>query len=223
MRLLACVAALAMMASEVKADCAAHLATGIDISGSVSSDELTMQVDGITDALQSPPVISAFSSSGCTSIAVFVWGENHFVTLLPWTDIASAEDAENAVANLHATVADYHVPPGQLTNTEGALKYAWQLFGQIPPTGRQILNIVTNGVQNVGYQDAGPAAVSLAMRSAGITINGLAFGPSAEVDQWLRENVTGGVGSFVLRVARPEDFPAVWRSKFILDLSMVMP
>jgi hypothetical protein len=202
------------------ADCGASLTTGLDISGSVSHDELLMQVDGIGAAFRSPAVVSAFQSQGCVRVAVYVWGENRFDTLLPWTEIASAEDAENAAVNLRNAADDYWIPSGQLTNIAGALQYAWQLFGQIPPTGRQISNIVTNGTQNVGGPDSDPLLVSLAMRQAGITINAVAFGPSAELENYLRQNVTSG---FVLRAAGAEDFPAIVRSKLIMDISMVAP
>lgn len=217
-QLLACATALTLILSaNAHADCGASLATGLDISGSVSHDELLMQVDGLGAALRSPAVISAFQSQNCVRVAVYVWGENRFDTLLPWTDISSAADAENAAANLRAAADAYQVPSGQLTNIAGALQYAWQLFGQIPPTGRQISNIVTNGTQNTMGE---PMQVSLAMRQAGITINAVAFGPSAELETYLRENVTSG---FVLRAAGSEDFPAIVRSKLILDISMVTP
>jgi hypothetical protein len=210
-------AAVTLTAQAHAADCGASLATGLDISGSVSHDELLMQVDGIGAALRSPAVVSAMQTQNCVRVAVYVWGESHFVTLLPWTDVSSAADAENAAANLRNAADTYQVPSGQLTNIAGALQYAWQLFGQIPPTGRQISNIVTNGIQNTVGE---PLQVSLAMRQAGITINAVAFGPSAELDTYLRENVTSG---FVLRAAGAEDFPVIVRSKFILDLSWAQP
>jgi hypothetical protein len=205
------------MASPCWADCNASVATGIDISGSVSHDELLMQLDGVGAALRSPAVISAMQSQNCVRMTVYVWGENHFLVLLPWTDVGSADDAARAEALLTAAAADYQVPSGQLTNTTGALQYAWQLFGQIQPTGKQILNVVSNGIQNVGTTE--PMAVSAAMRAAGITINGVLFGPSAELEGWFRENVTGGLGSFIMRIDASEDVAAAFRSKFILDLS----
>lgn len=216
-RLFACLLLSTIAANHAHADCRASLATGIDISGSVSQDELLMQIDGVAEALQSPAVISAIQSQGCVRMTVFVWGSDHFVTLLPWADVGSAEDAANVAGNLMAAASAYEVPTGQLTNTAGAMQYAWQLFGQIPPTGRQILNIVTNGEQNTAGD---PLAVSLAMRQAGVTINAVAFGPAAELETYLRKNVTSG---FVLRVGGADDFAAVYRSKFILDISMVQP
>jgi hypothetical protein len=208
------------LTAQAHADCGASLATGLDISGSVSRDELLMQVDGIGAALRSPAVVSAFQTQGCVRVAVYVWGESHFVTLLPWTEIATAADAENVAANLRNAADAYQVPTGQLTNIAGALQYAWQLFGQIPPTGRQISNIITNGEQNVGGPNSDPMPISLAMRQAGITINAVAFGPAAELETYLRQNVTSG---FVLRAGGAQDFPAIVRSKFIMDISWVQP
>lgn len=220
--LLACASALTLLLSaNAHADCSTSIATGLDISGSVSHDELLMQVDGVVSALQSPAVISAIASQGCANFTVFVWGENHFVTLLPWIAVGSPDDAAKAEAMITAAASDYQVPPGQLTNIAGALTYAFQLFGQIPPTGRQILNVVTNGEQNLGGPNTDPLQVSLLMRQAGVTINGVAFGPSAELEKYLRENVSGGLGSFVMRIDGSADVAAAFRSKFILDLAQV--
>jgi hypothetical protein len=51
--------------------------------------------------------------------------------------------------------------------------------------------------------------------------NALAFGPSETLDAYLRQNVTGGLGSFVMRVRGTDDIAASYRAKFILDISMV--
>ena len=51
--------------------------------------------------------------------------------------------------------------------------------------------------------------------------NALAFGPPETLDGYLRQNVTGDVGSFVMRVRGTDDIAATYRAKFILDISMV--
>lgn len=221
LKVLPLAAYLFLFGHPVWADCGASLATGIDVSGSVSADELRMQVDGIASALRSPAVQQAFATQNCVRIAVFTWGENPPTLLLDWTEVGSAEQAERAG---DAMLAALSTPAtGQLTNIAGAMVYAWHLFGQIPPTGRQVLNIVTNGTQNVGGENTDPLPISIQMRAAGITINGLAFGPSVELENYLRENVTGGRSSFVLRVNGADDFAQTYVQKFRMDLAQVQP
>jgi hypothetical protein len=210
--------ALAMTPCAVNADCRASLVTGIDVSASISPDEIRMQLGGLSEALHSAAVLSAFQSQGCVNIAVYLWSDGAPVVLLPWTVVASESDAAAATVALMAAAESNSQKPGALTNVGEALQVAEALLGQIPPTGRQIVNVVSNGEQNTG-----PSAIEVAARlkAAGVTINALLFGPSATIEEWYRQNVTGGRGSFVMRVADAGDFAAPYRAKFILDISMV--
>lgn len=217
MRLAALPLALVMYLNSqpVFADCAASLVTGVDVSASTGADGVAMQVAGISEALQSPAVLSAFATQGCVRVAVFLWSDGPSVVILPWTDIASTDDAERAAVELSNGAAQYDPPVGVLTNVSGALEVAEAMLGQIPPTGRQVVNIVSDGEDNVGD---GPQIVAARLRAAGVTVNAVVFGPSATIETYYRQNVTSG---FVLRVGGADDFAAVYRSKFILDLSWV--
>lgn len=195
--------------------CGASLVTAIDASASTGEAGLQMQLDGMAEALQSPAVLSAFNSQGCVRVAVFAWSDGPAVVLLPWADISSAADAENAATNLRS--ADYEAPVGVLTNVSQALEFAEAMLGQIPPTGRRVVNIVSDGEDNVAE---GPQVVAARLRASGVTVNAVVFGPSATVDAYYRANVTSG---FVLRVNGADDFAAVYRSKFILDISLLVP
>jgi Protein of unknown function (DUF1194) len=84
-----------LWAAPAAADCPNSIVTGIDVSASISHDELLMQVDGMVAALHSPAVISAIQSRGCARFSVFVWGDQPPVVLLPWTDIGSDEQVEH--------------------------------------------------------------------------------------------------------------------------------
>ncbi len=195
------------------ADCGASLVTGIDASASVGASGLEMQVAGMSEALQSPQVLQAFQSQGCVRIAVFAWSEGPAVVLLPWMEIGSAEDASRAAAEIVRTVSEYDPPVGVLTDVSGALLVAEALLGQITPTGRQVVNIVSDGEDNVAD---GPQVVSARLKASGVRVNAVLFGPSATVEQYYRVNVTNG---FVLRINGPADFASVYRSKFQMDLS----
>lgn len=197
-------------------ECGASLVTGLDTSASISREEIDMQLGGMAEALQSPAVLSAFRSQNCVNIAVYLWADGSPVVLLPWTMISSEEDAAAAVATLLSAAENNHQQPGTLTNVGEALLVAEALLGQIPPTGRQIVNIVSNGESNTGPSEV---EVSTRLRAGGATINALLFGPSAGLETYYRTRVTGGRGSFVLRISGADDFAGVYRSKFIMDVS----
>jgi hypothetical protein len=213
---LICAAALGLTPVPAAAqECMASLVTGIDASASVGADGLQMQLDGIASALSSPVVIQAFQSQTCVLFALYAWSDNSTVVLVPWTEIATSEDAARVIALLDSS--QYDPPVGVLTDVSEALEVAEAMFGQIPPTGRRALNIVLDGEDNVSD---GPQLVSARLRAEGVRINAVTFGTSTTLDAYMRENVTSG---FVLRVGGADDFAAVYRSKFILDLSMVTP
>jgi hypothetical protein len=196
-----------------RADCGASLVTGIDASASTGQAGLDMQVAGIASALQSPQVLQAFNSQGCVRVAVFLWSEGPSVVLLPWTDVATEDDADRATAALQQAAAEYAPPVGVLTDVSGALEFAEAMLGQIPPTGRQVVNIVSDGEDNRGE---GPQLVAARLKAAGVTVNAVLFGPSATVDQYYRANVSSG---FTLRIGAADDMAAVYRAKFLLDLA----
>lgn len=201
------------LADAVASECSASLVTGIDASASVGATGLEMQLEGVAAALSSPAVIQAFQSQTCVRFALYAWSDNSTVLLVPWTEIATSDDAARVVA--HIQTSEYEPPVGVLTDVSEALEFAEAMFGQIPPTGRRAANLVLDGEDNSGES---PIAVSARMRAEGIRINAVTFGTSTTLDAYMRSNVTNG---FVLRVGGAEDFAAVYRSKFILDLSMV--
>jgi hypothetical protein len=206
------------LTAQAHADCPVSIVTGVDVSASITPEELALQVDGIADALQSPAVLSAIQSQGCARFSVFLWADGEEQVILPWTDVQSQDDAA-AVGQVLSQVGDYNKTVGTLTDVSGALEFSWALLNTSPPTGKQVVNLISNGTDNVGEE---PLLASARMRSAGVVINAVLMGP-ANLEEYYRENVTGGIGSFIMRIDASEDVAAAFRSKFILDLSMVMP
>jgi hypothetical protein len=210
------VTALALMATPCWADCRASLVTGIDASASVGADGLRMQIDGLTAALADATVIQAFGSQNCVRFALYAWSDNSTVVLLPWTDIGTPADAASAIAQIRKASTEYDPPVGVLTDVSEALEVAEAMFGQIPPTGRRVANLVLDGEDNVGD---GPQLVATRMRAEGIRINAVTFGTSATLEAYMRANVTNG---FVLRIDGPADFARTYVQKFRMDLSLLV-
>jgi hypothetical protein len=197
-------------------ECPVSIVTGVDVSASITPEELALQVDGIASALQSPGVLSAILSQGCARFSVFLWADGKPAVVLPWTDVRGEVDAAAVGQVLSQATQHYSKEVGTLTDVSGALDFSWALLNMNPPTGKQVVNLISNGEDNVSD---GPQIVSAQMRAAGVVINAVLMGPSATIDEWYRVNVTGGRGSFVMRVGQSADIAAAFRSKFILDLS----
>ncbi len=201
----------------VWADCSVSIVTGVDVSASITPQELALQVDGIAEALKSPAVLSAIQSQGCARMAVFLWAEGEPQIILPWTDVGTEESAAAAGQVLTQTAGQYSKAVGTLTDVSAALQFSWAMLNQFPPTGKQIVNLITNGEDNSGE---GPQVISAQMRAAGVVINAVVMGPT-NLEEYYRVNVIGGLGSFVMRIDASEDVAAAFRSKFILDLASV--
>ena len=217
--------ALALIATPAKAQqCDVNLLTGLDISASVGASGIEMQVAGMAKALSSPPVVQAMTSGprGCVGFALFLWADGQFPTLVNWQVISSPASAEQVAKEIAGSVSfavQEAKVAGGLTNISTALEHAQQMFATSPVAApKRIYNTVGDGEDNSGE---GPQLISRQMKESGITINALAFGPSETLDAYLRQNVTGGLGSFVMRVYSTDDIAAGYRAKFILDISMV--
>jgi hypothetical protein len=200
----------------VAAECSASLVTGIDASASVGATGLQMQIDGLTAALADATVIQAFGQQNCVRFALYAWSDNSTVVLLPWTDIGTPAEAASAIALIRKASTEYTPPVGVLTDVSEALEVAEAMFGQIPPTGRRVANLVLDGEDNVGD---GPQMVAARMRAEGIRINAVTFGTSATLEAYMRANVTNG---FVLRIDGSADFARTYVQKFRMDLSLLV-
>ena len=217
---------LALIATPAKAQqCDVNLLTGIDISASVGASGIKIQVAGMAEALSSPPVVQAMTSGprGCVGFALFLWTDGQFPTLVDWRVISSPASAEQVAKEIAGSVS-FGVPEatraaGTLTNISTALEHAQQMFAtSLVAAPKRIYNTVGDGEDISGE---GPQLVSRQMQGAGVTINALALGPSETLHAYLRQNVTGGLGSFVMHVHGTDDIAARYRAKFILDISMV--
>jgi hypothetical protein len=170
-------------------------------------------------------VVQAMTSGprGCVGFALFLWADDPFSTLVGWRAISSPVSAEQATKEI-AGSESFAAPEaaravGTLTNMSTALEHAQQMFETSPaPAPKRIYNTVGDGEDNSGEQ---LQLVSRQKQDARVTINVLAFGPSETLDAYLRQNLTGGLGSFVVRLPGTDNIAATHRAKFILAISMV--
>ena len=98
---------------------------------------------------------------------------------------------------------------------------------------RQVIDVCGDGTNNAGRDVAEVRDEAIA---AGITVNGLAIinerpmawsqahtQPEGGLDNWYRENVTGGPGSFVLTIKDFRSFGEAMRKKLLNEIASLSP
>ena len=206
-----------------------ELVLAVDISTSMTPDELMLQREGYAAALTDPDVVRAITSGpyGRISVTFFEWaGVTWQKIVVPWTIIANMEDAE-AFAKKLDRVPSYQP---RRTSISGAINFSMNLFDQNPHEGiRRVIDVSGDGTNNEGppVTEARDQAVS-----EGIVINGLPLmtdqvdfsdNDLANLDVYFRSCVSGGPGSFVIPVTDWSEFPAAIRRKLILETSQKIP
>lgn len=187
------------------------LVLAVDVSRSVDEDEARLQREGYRNAVSDALVVEAVRGGmiGAIGVAYVEWaGAEYQRLVLPWTRIASPADAYSWASRLD------EAPRASLswTSISGALEFSHRVLADAPFEGtRRVVDVSGDGVNNSG----GPVeAARDKLVADGVTINGLpimndrpTFGrlPPVPLDEYFRESVVGGPGSFVIPA---EDFQA---------------
>jgi hypothetical protein len=201
----------------------ANIVTGLDFSGSIEPRDAHVQIDGITMAIRSPQVIAAIRNGnhGRIGFAVFVWASGNYPILTTWRQIGSPEEAvavaQEVETALHALIgSDALVRLGALTDLSGALDYGGEMLRTAPfTTNHRIVNIIGNGIDNVGE---GVKTVRDRLVADGVTINGVALGQDKTLFAYLKRDVIGGPDSFALMADDPEKLVEVLTRKFMTEI-----
>lgn len=202
-----------------------ELVLAVDVSLSMSPDELEIQRRGYATALTDEAVLRAIADGihGKIAITYVEWaGTNSQVVVVPWTLVANRADAENVVARLTAR------PPNSArrTSISAALEFGADLFAESGFEGtKRVIDISGDGPNNQG---APVPLVRDAVIKQGIVINGLPLMTNGgmetsydirDLDQYYRDCVIGGPGAFMIPVNGWEQFPEAVRRKLVLELA----
>jgi hypothetical protein len=202
-----------------------ELILAVDVSLSMSPDELEIQRRGYASALTDQTVLNAIADGahGKIAVAYFEWaGYTTQHLIVPWTVIASREDAERVVSQLSAR------PPNSARRTSiaGALEYGLDLFAESQFQGlKRVIDVSGDGPNNQGPPVDVTRDVIIAQ---GITINGLPLmtngGLSSaydvdDLDKYYADCVIGGPAAFMVPVNDWEQFPEAIRRKLVLELA----
>jgi hypothetical protein len=207
----------------------ANIVTGLDISYSIDSDDIRLQIEGMARAIRSPEVLAAIESGqyGRIGFAVFAWHHHQFPMIVPWTIIASRTDALAVAREIEARLqvnvetearieGAWYI--GRLTNLSEAIDHAAEMISAAPyATDRGVINIIGNGDDNVG-EEAGVARDRVI--AMGGTLNGVVLGDDPLVLDYYREQVVGGPGAFVIPARDAGTLVEVMTRKFLYDIEI---
>jgi hypothetical protein len=184
------------------------LVLAADVSRSIDVAKFQLQRDGYTTAIADPRVVDAIRSGRNGRIAVMFieWsGVAAQKVVVDWTAIGDAKSAKgfgDRLAEAPRSFADR-------TSISGALEFAMEQLGRSPfASSRRIIDVSGDGTNNAG-PDVGPVRDEAVAK--GITVNGLTIlsantmswnpdhtNPPGGLENYYRNNVIGGPGSFVM-------------------------
>ncbi len=207
-----------------------------DVSRSINSGEFELQQRGYAAAIADPRVIDAILSGrhGAIALSFVEWAAlDEQRVVLDWKVISNAADAR-AFADQVASAP--RVFEGR-TAIGSAIDYSIGVLNASElEADRSVIDISGDGTSNQGHNvtESRDAAIG-----AGVTINGLAIfnrsaaamggylalhtNPPGGIDKYYRDNVTGGIGSFVIRIDDFNSFEQAMIQKLITEISTIKP
>ena len=203
-----------------------ELVLAVDVSLSMSPEELEIQRAGYAAALTDPTVVKAILEGVHAKIALTYveWaGDATQRVLVPWQVIASEEDAKRFAGQITATPSR----SARRTSISAALSYAAGLFENSGFSGmKRVIDVSGDGPNNQG----GPVDRARdEVIAQGVTINGLPLMTNGggfagmfdvvNLDEYYENCVIGGPGAFVISVNDWSQFPEAVRRKLVMELA----
>jgi hypothetical protein len=204
-----------------------------DVSRSVDTRKFELQRQGYAAALSNPRVIEAIKSGphGRIAICFVEWsGATSQKLVIDWTivsDFASARRIGDQMLELPRSFADR-------TSISAGLEFSMSLLERAPfEAARRTIDVSGDGTNNSGRDIA---SVRDEVLARGVTINGLVIlsdtplpwnpehtNPPGGLDNYYRNNVTGGPGSFVMVAENHNSFGQAIVKKMIAEIAWVEP
>ncbi|WP_139247832.1 DUF1194 domain-containing protein [Hyphomicrobium sp. CS1GBMeth3] len=210
--------------TDLPAEVDTALIVSVDVSNSVDEERYRLQMEGIAKALEDPEVLKAILNGpqGGILFSMVTWADKPKLALA-WQRIASAADAAAVAAKVRALPRQ----TGEFTCVSGMLRsISDKVVPQIPAKAlRIVLDVSGDGRENCNPNEP-PATVRDELAATGVTVNGLPILEGDEgpiLEDWYRENVMGGPGSFILPAHGFNDFGRAIRQKFMIEISGKQP
>ncbi len=204
-----------------------------DVSRNVDTRKFELQRQGYAAALSNPRVIDAIKSGphGRIAICFIEWsGATSQKLVIDWTmvsDLASARKIGDQMLELPRSFADR-------TSISAGLEFSMQALNGAPfEAPRRTIDVSGDGTNNSGRDIA---SVRDEVLAKGVTINGLVIlsetplpwnpehtNPPGGLDNYYRNNVTGGPGSFVMVAENHNSFGQAIVKKMIAEIAWIEP
>jgi len=204
------------------------IVVALDRSESISAPEAAIQIESLIYTLRHPGFHNAATGGliGRIGLSVITWSSfTRSEVLLPWTLIASPEDANRASATLlpHFYIEDSQAH-GTQTDIAFGISQGTTMLQTSPfaPT-RKVINMVGDGVSNIGRV---PGVDRDRAIEEGIVINALLSGSERArpyLEAYFRRAVIGGPTAFMIFVGEPDLFLEGMLRKFILEIANLSP
>lgn len=200
-----------------------ELVLAVDISYSMDYDELALQRQGYVEAFRSEVIHKAISRGAIGKIAVIYieWaGAFEQKVVVPWTVLDGKEAAEAFATRVSAAP----LRRAYRTSIAGIIDFAMPKFGETGIQGtRRVIDISGDGPNNQGrlVQRARDDALA-----KGIVINGLpvllkrpSYMDLTNLDDYYRDCVIGGRGSFLIPIRERHEFVEATRTKLLMEIA----
>jgi uncharacterized protein DUF1194 len=209
------------------------LVLAADVSRSVDQPKFQLQREGYAAAVSNPRVLDAIASGPNHRIAIcFVeWsGSGNQKLVIDWTMISDANSARGFGDQLVEAPRSF----ADRTSISGGLEFAMAQFERAPYSAkRRTIDVSGDGTNNSG-RDVGMVRNEIVAQ--GVTINGLVIlsqsqvpwnpehtNPPGGLEQYYRDNVTGGPGSFVVAADGFESFGKAIIKKMVAEIALLSP
>ncbi|GGB42292.1 hypothetical protein GCM10011316_12730 [Roseibium aquae] len=227
--LLAVASLLGLAAARAQEPVDVALVLAVDVSLSMSYEEMGIQRSGYAAALTSDEVLATIAGGfhGRIAVTFFEWANNSWAReLVGWTIIETREDAEAIAKELRTA----HRRGERRTSISGGIEAAMEKLENLPfEVDRKVIDISGDGPNNQGVPVTQARDEAIAR---GITINGLPLLTSGgfggifnipDLDEYYRRCVIGGPASFMIPVNSWDQFPEAVRRKLVLEIGAVPP
>ncbi len=204
-----------------------ELVLAVDVSRSVDTEEMEMQMRGYAEAFRDPRLAEGIAGGpmGAIAVTLFVWSDwNIQNTLVPWMRLDGAAACEGFARAIDGASRETYL----YTSISGAIDHAAAQFGQRYEGLRRVVDISGDGVNNSGRPLAAARAEAL---EKGIVLNGLAvldrspqptlLAGLPPVDEYYRDEVIGGPGAFLMVAEGYESFAGAVRRKIIREIAAI--
>jgi hypothetical protein len=199
-----------------------------DVSRSIDSDKFKLQRDGYAAAIANPRVVQAIRSGSLGKIAISLveWsGVGAQKIVIDWFIIRDEATAKNFSAQIVEAPRAF----ADRTSISGGIDFAMAQLARSPySSGRRTIDVSGDGTNNSGRDVTYARDEAVAK---GVTVNGLVIlsppaswnaehtNPPGGLDNYYKQNVVGGPGSFVMVAENFESFGNAILSKLIAEIA----